>query len=333
MKKHTAILFSFWVAAIITNAQTGLQTDSSINNLVHISGYQVSVAGEIPHYIKSGKGKTAMILVPGLGFDESVFADFMAANNDEYTMYAITIPGFGDTKAPSMPDSGISYGQQTWNKNVIEGLLKLIDKEKLHKPVLTGHFVLGSQVVLRMAADYPEKTGAVIILGGAARFMLEQQGKLSAPPLKQVIDYTDRVTSKSWFKHMTKEFFDRGNFIKQVYSNDSTVGRQLWEQVAAVPLPVMVRYSCEYFASDLLSEIQKIKCPLLVLRPSFSPPLLDAPANKSWLQPQFFETWNMAARENQLLIIKDIPGSAAFLWKDNAADTYREIKNFINRQH
>jgi pimeloyl-ACP methyl ester carboxylesterase len=95
--------------------------DTTVNNLVHKPGYKTCELGSIPKYIKTGKGTQTLILIPGLGFDASVFKDFMAANKDVYTMYAITIPGYGKTNAPPMPPDSTSYGMQSWNQGVVAG--------------------------------------------------------------------------------------------------------------------------------------------------------------------------------------------------------------------
>ncbi|MBN8699614.1 MAG: alpha/beta hydrolase [Chitinophagales bacterium] len=303
---------------------------AEINNLVHVPGYTTSKYAAVPSFIKRGNGKKKMILIPGLGFDAAVFEDLMKANEKEYTMYAVTIPGFGNTKAPDMPDTTVSYGLQTWNRSMLAGLIKLIDREKIEKPIIAAHFVTATQIAMRMAIDFPDKVGAVIILGGPAKFIAIQQGKLASLPVKQMIGYTDNVTSKRWFKTMKKETFDQGNFIPEVYSVDSSRAQHLWNQVAAVPLPVMIRYSCEYFAADLIAEIKNLKCPLLVLRPTFNATFFQNPMNKNWIEPQLIESWNLAAKENPAIVIKDIPGTAAFVWKDNPTAVYGEIKAFVN---
>src|SRR6188768_2029468 len=105
------------------------------NNLVQTDGYHTSQYGAIVSYTKSGKGTDQLILIPGLGFDASVFSDFVERNKKNFTMYSITLPGYGKTSAPPMPDSAnASYGLQYWNNGAIEGIKKLIQKENLRKP-------------------------------------------------------------------------------------------------------------------------------------------------------------------------------------------------------
>ncbi|HET9056956.1 MAG TPA: alpha/beta hydrolase [Chitinophagaceae bacterium] len=324
------IQFSFFLLIGISGFTQVPQNgqDSTINNLVHAPGYKTSELGAIPQYVKTGKGKKTLILVPGLGFDASVFKDFMEANKKVYTMYAITIPGNGNTAAPPMPDSGTSYGAQTWNKGIVEGLNKLIEKEKIEKPIIVGHFAQGVQLAVRMAVDHSDKVGGLILLGGPAKFVAALGKKVTEYPLDKMIFFTDNYTGPKWFKHMKKPFFDDNNFAPEIYSLDSAIGNALWEQVAAVPAPVAMRYSSEYFASDVRVEFNKIKCPVLVLRAKYNQKVLEEPIN-SYLKPQFIDTWDIAPSLNSRIKIIDIENAAGFVWKDKPKEVYNEIKNFV----
>jgi pimeloyl-ACP methyl ester carboxylesterase len=303
--------------------------DTTINNLIHSPGYETNKIGELQEVKKYGYGKQNLILIPGLGFDALVFEDFMEANKANYTMYAITIPGYGKTKAPPMPDEGTSYGEQSWNKGVIQGLIKLIEKEKIQKPVLVGHFVQGTQLALRMAIDYPENVGGVIVLGGPAKFIVTIKGKSRDFPLDTMILFIDRYTGPKWFKHMKKGYFDDNNFLPEIYSLDSIKGNTLWRQSANVPLPIMVRYSAEYFACDVKLGIDKIRCPVLVLRATFNDNVLQNPIN-NYVKPQYIDAWDDVSLRNPLVHIRDIQDASTFLWKEKPDEVYKEIKLFLD---
>lgn len=324
---QSAILILYFTAGLAQPKNT--PPDTTINNLIHTPGYKTSEYGSIPEYIRYGSGARTLILIPGWGFDASVFQDFMAANKDNYTMYAITIPGFGKTTAPPMPPEGTSYGAQSWNKGVIMGILQLIEKEKLQKPVIIGHFTLGTQLALRIAIDYPEKTGSVIIIGGQAKFIGVMNGKTADLPLDKMVLAADRYTGPMWFKHISKDDFDKGNYVPETYSLDSLKGAQLWQQSAGIPLPVMIRYLCEYIASDLKAELDKIKCPALILRAMFNDDILQASAN-SYLRLQFIDTWKDASVKNPLIQVTDIPGAGTFIWKDKPGEVYSLINKFLS---
>lgn len=328
MKKWVIIYALTTMMSDCFSQTPGTGKDTSINNLVLPTGYKTSVYGEIPTYVKKGHGPVTLILIPGWGFDASVYKDFMKANKKKYTMYAITIPGYGNTKAPPMPDTGTSYGLQYWNKGVQQGILKLMEKEKLQRPVIVGHATQGTQLALRMAIDYPDKVGSVVVLGGHAKFILISKGKPQEFPLETAISYVDKLTAPNWFKQMKKKDFDDGNFLPAIYSLDSTKGKKLWKQSAAVTLPVMVRYICEFFASDIKTELDKIKCPVLILRAMFNSEVLDATIN-NYVKPQYIDSWNGIEKINSLIRVVDINNAATFVWKDKPAAVYSQIAEFL----
>jgi len=303
--------------------------DTTVNNLQHINEYITSEIGAIPQYKKIGKGKQTLMLIAGMGFDASIFNDFLEANKKKYTMYAITVPGYGKTPAPPMPDSIVSYGEQPWTRSAEAGIIKLINQEKIESPILIGHFVLGTQLALRLAIDYPDKIKGVIIFGGAAKMLAIIDNKLINQPVSDMIRGVDKYYAPKWFKTMRKDFFDNGNFPASVYSLNQQTGTDLWKSVAEVPMPVSVRYSCEYFASDITTEIEKIKCPVLVLRPQFTESFWENTMLKNWIQPQFIESWNIAAKANTSIKIADIPNSATFVWKDKPNEVNNKVREFI----
>jgi pimeloyl-ACP methyl ester carboxylesterase len=310
-------------------AQNVPQNDTTINNLTHRAGYTTSELGAIPEYVKTGKAKKALVIIPGLGFDGSVFDDFVGENKHQYTMYVITLPGFGKTKAPPMPAAHTSYGEQSWSKGAALGIAKLIDREKLDKPIIVGHFITGSQIAIRVVQENPEKVGGLIILGGSGKMMASLQGKLRETPIHEMVKGTDTYWAPRWFKHMTKQFYDNGNFSQEVYSRDSSKASQLWQKVASVPMPVSVRYACEYYATDMIADIDKVKCPILVVRPTFFDKFWENQMNKSWIQPQFIDSWNVAAKRNPSIQIVDVSESASFVWKDKPEVVYPVIKKFV----
>ncbi|MBX7151925.1 alpha/beta hydrolase [bacterium] len=323
----------FFFLSMATDIQYGFaqfrpEIDSTVNNLVHTPGYKTGHLGDLGAVKKYGNGQQNLILIPGLGFDASVFDDFMETNENLYTMYAITIAGYGKTAAPPMPAEGTSYGEQTWTQGTVAGLLKLIDKEKLEKPVIVGHFVQGTQIALRLAEDYPNKIGGVIILGGPAKFIVAMNGRVKDFPLDTMILFTDKATGPKWFKHMTRKFYDENNIRPEIYSLDNHRGMELWQQSTSIPLPVLVRYVCEYFASDVKVRFPEIQCPVLILRPTFSESILSDPVN-NYVRPQYIDSWNDAPSKNSLIQFKDIQNASTFVWKDKPDTVYDAIHVFI----
>lgn len=319
------VLLLIVVGSLRTLWGQGLDT---INNLVHPVDYQTCRLGDLGEVKKLGSGPQNVILVPGLGFDGSIFSDFAEANRARFTMYVVTLAGFGGTAAPPMPPDGTSYGELTWMRGAVEGLTGLIEKERIDRAVIVGHFVVGSQIAVRLALDHPDKVAGVILVGGPAKFMAAMRGRIRDFPLDTMVLFTDSYMAPKWFKRMPKSFFDENNFLPSIYSLQDSVGRKLWEMPVEVPLPVMVRYSSEYFACDVRVELPRLLRPLLVLRPAFHDSVLSNP-NNGYVKPQFIDSWDRLSEVNHLISVCDIPQSATFLWKDNPDAVYPEIIRFL----
>lgn len=301
----------------------------TVNNLVHTLNYKSSGTNELPEYAKYGNGQKSLLLIPGLGFDASVFDDFIKATQPDFTIYVVTLPGFGKTKAPEMPAAGTSYGQHSWSRSAEEGIMKLIEKEKISRPVLVGHFVSGTQIATEIAARYPKRIGGLILIGGAVKFISMEGDQSKDYDVADLIRFTDNYTAPVMFKRISKSAWDAGNYLPEVYSMDSTTGNKLWEISAAVPLPVMIRYLCEYIASDVSTYFNELQCPVLVLRPTFTPGILENPVN-NYIRPQFINKWDSVKSLNGAVRVIDIDKAGVFVWKDAPDKTYSEIKKFVS---
>lgn len=333
MKAPKLLILLLLFASNYSTAQTnGEKSDSTINNLAHISGYQPSLNNAIPQYNIYGSHGKSIILIPGWGFDASVFKDFIDANQNDFIIYAVTIPGFGKTQAPAMPPAGTSYGEHSWNKSAEEGIIKLIEKEKIIRPVIVGHFVTGTQIATELAARYPEKIGALVLVGGPAKFISIEAGKPKDYALTDLIRFTDSYTAPVMFKAISKLAWDAGNYLPVVYSIDSTIGNNLWKMSADVPMPVMIRYLCEYIASDVSTMFNQLKCPVLILRPTFNSKTLEDPIN-NYLKPQFIDKWDSVKSTNNAVKIVNIHNAGIFVWKDAPDKTYSEIRRFTASIH
>ncbi|GAB3428575.1 hypothetical protein GCM10027516_34920 [Niabella aquatica] len=227
-----------------------------------------------------------------------------------------------------MPASGTSYGENSWNKSAGEGIMRLVEKEKIIRPILVGHFVTGTQIATEVAARYPEKIGGLVLIGGPAKFISMEAGKPKDYALADLIRFTDTYTAPVMFKKISKTAWDTGNYLPEVYSTDSKTGSTLWDISANVPLPVMIRYLCEYIASDISGLFNHLKCPVLVLRPLFTPDILKNPIN-NYIKPQFIDKWDSVKSENTSITVVDIDNAGVFVWKDAPDKTYPVIKKFI----
>jgi pimeloyl-ACP methyl ester carboxylesterase len=248
-------------------------------------------------------------------------------------MLAVTLPGFEGTAAPPMPAPGVSYGEQTWTRQAVDAVVKLIADRKLQRPVLVGHFINGTQVAMRVALEHPELVRGVVLLAGTPRFEPAQTSRFWPKDMtaEQKVKAVDLFTAPRWFKTVTRDTWVKGNFVGGDYSVvDSARGRRFADLANQPPLPVLIRWLCEFHASDLWPELPKLQTPLLVLRPGFTP-ALAADTTRNYLGSYFEEPWkgrlDRAGVETEV-----IPGAGMLLMDDQPGIVDRRVAEFVKRR-
>lgn len=346
--KKVGLLFLTLVLSQKIFAQAPPLQDSSLNNLVHPAGYKMAVLGKLGAVKKYGRGKQAMIIIPGLGFGLEVFDSFIKQYKGKYTIYAVTPAGFAGTAAPPMQDAPVKYTELTWTNGIVQGLLGLIEKKKLDKPIIVAHFVTATQVALNLALNYPDKIGKVIIIGGSPyRYYPGQKKDGSYSDWEYEIKYTPKQRGQiiefywapKWFKTVTKKTWDDNMWTPDDYCKDSVINKQLFKTSANVPIQIMVHYLIEWMAYDVTDKYKSIKVPVLILIPDFKGLLFDSdpsaisctnPAAKQYLKYFHQQNW-MRAKEsgNGRIQLQIIPDTRIFMWYDNPIATYNAINKFL----
>jgi hypothetical protein len=95
-----------------------------------------------------------------------------------------------------------------------------------------------------------------------------------------------------------------------------------------VPLPVMIRYLCEYMAMDLSDEFPRLRMPTQVLMPDFGATML-ADTTQSYLKPFFIDSWEKARGVNRAISLRIVPGSRIFVTDDAPGAVTEAIKVVI----
>jgi pimeloyl-ACP methyl ester carboxylesterase len=319
------------LAAPPSQAQ-GAAQDSTLDNLVHARGYVTSAPGTLGAVVERGKGPIDMVLVSGFGVGASAFDGFMRRNAGRYHMLAVTLPGFEGTPAPPMPAPGTSYGDQTWTHAGTEAVATLIREKRLRRPVLVGHFINGTQVAMRIALDHPEMVRAVVLLAGTPRFEPVATTRFWPKNLTlgQKVQGTDRFSAPRWFKTVTRDTWVKGNFVATDYSVDPVLGKRFADRANEPPLPVLVRYLCEFHASDLWPDLERMQRPLLVIQPSFTASL-RADTTRNYLQGYFEEPWRGRLEGRQGTETLFVEDAGILVMEDQAAIVDRKIADFLKR--
>jgi pimeloyl-ACP methyl ester carboxylesterase len=320
------------LAASPALGQSGAPQDSTLDNLVHAKDYLTSAPSALGAVVERGQGPIDMVLVSGFGVGASVFDGFMRRNAHRYHMFAVTLPGFEGTPAPPMPAPGTSYGDQTWTRAATDAVVKLIREKKLDRPVLVGHFINGTQVAMRVALDHPEMARAVVLLAGTPRFEPVTPWRFWPKnlALEQKVQAVDRFSAPRWFKTVTRETWVRGNFVATDYSVDSVLGRRFADSANEPPLPVLVRYLCEFHASDLWPDLERMRQPLLAIQPAFTASL-RADTTRNYLQGYFEEPWRGRLEGRPRTESSFVQDAGILVMEDQAAIVDRKIADFLKR--
>lgn len=316
-----------FLSILIFCSLTSFAQDSTVNNLVHPKQYSTAPLGQLGDIRQLGTGPIDMILLPGWGFDGTIFNDFMDRHQKDYRMFAVTFPGFGGTAAPPMPEDNETFSNLYWTNGLIKAINDLIEKEKLNKPVLVSCFTYSNIIAMRMALDHAEKVSKVVIVSGMAKFTLNYPS-YEPRSLEARQYYVDNLLSKKWFKTVTKTTWDNGNFHPGIFTKDSIKAALYWEMMSSVPIPTMVRYLCEYYCTDLSLEYDRLAVPVLVVVPSFSNEFLSDPKH-NYAAPFFHSSWLGAMPASKKIFITTIQDSNAFIMEDQPEKLDAVIAEFL----
>lgn len=333
-RPHAGLVAAFVALGSSTlAAQSGaFEQDSTLDNLRHPPGYVTAPLGTLGQVVRRGSGPVDVLIIAGWGFGAEQFERFMQANTSKYRMVAVTLPGFAGTPAPPMPPAGTSYGDATWTRAAQDALVRLLKTEGLHRPVVLGHFIVGTQLALRLALDHPELVGGVVIVGGEPmRFLPSRRDSTWKTPMPrdERVAGIDTLLAPRWFRTVTRRTWNANNYAAPQYARDSLRAAELWKQSADVPLPVMIRYLCEYYAMDLREEFPRLVVETRVLVPDFSPEILSDPA-QSYVKGLFWDSWENVRGTNPRIDIRRVADSRIFV-ADDRPDVVRDAIDEVAR--
>lgn len=320
------------VAAAILAAQTrSLAQDSTLDNLRHAPGYQTAAWNTLGAVSKAGRGSRAMILIPGLGFGADVFDTFVARQADDFTTYAVTLPGFAGTPALPMPSpDSASYAHTSWTRSAVRAILAVMDREGIQQATIVAHWILSSQIALRIALDHPERVDGVVLLAGVAKAYYDNDTTMLHWPAARRAAYADALGAR-WFRTVTRRTWDDNNFMTFDYARHPLRALFLWREAASPPLSVWVRYLLEFYAIDLTPDLARLRAPVLVVRPGFDDADFPIEPGLNYMRSLTHDSWRGVDTTTAPIAFATVPGARLFVMYDNPEDVAREIAPFLSR--
>lgn len=213
----------------------------------------------LAHVEVMGSGPVSMVLIPGNNADWTVFRSFMERNAQRYTMYAVTLPGFGGSTPPPEPQLP-AYSLGEWLQNAEDAVATMIVERKLDKPIVVGHG-LGGHLALRLSIHRPGLVGKVVSMEGPPAFPMTETEVPEDERARRIDEeFGPRVAQ------MTSEMYEfaQRNGAEGMVKNASRA-RELGDMFIKTTPEAWRRYLMEVLAVDLREEMKDLSCPVLVI--------------------------------------------------------------------
>ena len=309
------------------------EIDLGRNNLAFPADYQTLPQNRGPRIKEYGRGRQALILVPGMYSGSDSFSSFISQNRRRYRIYVVTPPGLNGTPARSLPAGGPRLSELTWTRSLERDLLTLINREKLKRPVIIVERQPASVAAIELAKTHPDKIAGLVL---TATNLLSPATSPKDPTKKTPATFAERIDlieaglAEKWFKYVTPDTWLSNDYMPEWYSTDPSEGQDAWSSSEAAPLPVKIRYICEFWLSNITEDFQSLKVPTLVLVPGFDEKFLADPAN-NFLKTAFVSAWDSAVTKQPNAELVRIPGKRLQLLKENSVIANNAIEQFIHR--
>jgi pimeloyl-ACP methyl ester carboxylesterase len=297
--------------------QPAFEQDPRLDNLHHTDQVETAPLTNLT-VTRYGRGRVPVILIPDAGIDPTVFAPLGMRLGEKFSFYALTLPGTDETAALPMPPDGTSYGAMTWHHAVVEALARWIRDQKLSRPIVVGHLLSSTQMALLLGAKHGDLLGGVVLAGGYPQQPIPDKDDrtkrsydVAADKRKSIVD---QFMAPLWFKTVTRTTWNANNYSAQHYAADPSWGKRLWDQNAATPISVLVRFLCESITFNPSDWYGQIKSPTLIVIPGFTADLL---ANDPWQLPQMVQdSWQSAHTANARFELHTLAGARFSPWID-----------------
>lgn len=219
----------------------------------------LNVFGQTKSYpfevIKTGKGKQAIIFLPGFASSGDVWNETKSNFEKDFTCYTFTMAGFAGVK----PQPNASF--TNWETEIVN----YIKACKIEKPIIVGHS-MGGGLALAIASDYPELISRIVVVDALPCLAAlrdpsfkSQENNDCSPMLNQI-----GAMSEDEFLQMQKRN------MAMLMANPSKQEEAISWSMKSDRKTFSQMY-CDFSNTDLREKIATIRCPsLIVLEFGFS---------------------------------------------------------------
>jgi len=205
-----------------------------------------------------GEGDVHVILVPGLSSDWRAWEIFLEDldNLEDYTMHAVTLPGFGGSEPWPAPEEQRST---QWLEMAVRATASYIEDLPVEQAVVMGHGTLGGFIALRSAIEHPDLVSEAVVIDALAPAM-PFAGRM--PPheaRQQMVDQLEPtlagITDEEWSQYQDVE--------NATYNRDARdTLRKMFE---ASSTGAAVEYLIQMMRTDLSDDLDRLEVPTLFI--------------------------------------------------------------------
>ena len=330
---HSTCLLAALTVVLFANhivAQTrSMAQDPSLNNLVHPAGTKTTPLDTLGKVKKVGEGKRVLLLIPGIGFGDDIWSEFMERHTKDFTMYAVTLPGFGDTAPLPIPPEKSQYAETPWTQSTVRAIVNLLEQEHIDRLSIVAHWALATQIALRLALEHPNRVESVILVGGVLKVYYDNSPAMLNWTDNQRSQFVEGM-SQRWFKTVTRRTWDDNNFMSYDYAINPRRGLFLWREAQAPSLTVWIRYLLEFYSVDLTPKLKDLRVPTLVVQPGFDDPAFYVDDKRNYMRNLCHDSWKGAEELSKQLKFVKIPESRLFVMLDRPEELDRVLKSFFD---
>lgn len=309
------------------------EIDLARNNFELPADQRTQPANKATVVTARGTGSQALILVPGVYSGAHSFDDLIARNRSRYKFYVVNPPGINRTLPRAMPTSSSRFSELTWTRRFEQDLLQLIVDKKLKKPILVAESHPASIAVVELALEHPDKIGGVVVSGTNLLSYFtsptDSTRKRLATPAERV-ELVDEAWAAKWFKYVTPETWLSNDMRPEMLLSDPARGQQASDEIEAAQLAVKIRYLCEFWASDVTQNFDKLRVPMLVLIAGFDEKFLNDQANR-FTKLSYVDSWQTLVPKNPKVELVKIPDARLLIFQDQPQRAEHALARFIDR--
>jgi pimeloyl-ACP methyl ester carboxylesterase len=324
------ILLMLFVTKGLLGQTRAMAQDPSLDNLKHAPGTKTALPGTLGEVRRLGAGPRTLLLIPGLGFGADIWTEFMERHRSDFTMLAITLPGFGETAPLPMPDES-RFAETPWTRSIITSIEKLLNQERISRVTVVAHWALATQIGLRLALDHPDRIDALVIIGGPLKVYYEASPGMLNWTLEQRSQFVEGMGQR-WFKTVTRRTWDDNNFMSYDYAINPRRALFLWREAQTPSLPVWIRYLLEFYSIDPTPSLKNLKIPTLVVQPGFDDSAFYVEKGRDYMRNLCLDSWRGSTEPSDQLHFVTIHNSRLFIMFDQPEELDRVLEGFLREK-